>query len=410
MATDTEQLAYTQPTEAVAAELLSSPPTPWATYANLPETPRATFTEQIPYLQSPVPAYMELLASPPTPMATDTEKLADSQSTESVCTESGWPFSKARVANEQWLTEVTDNDLGADVSPASYLVDECNHCGWSEFDDDRAPCLQDMEFRRSERSLSAVGNLEDDVFFNSSQPIISSNLGSPTKPQKISEVPGMPTLSENPYRRGAVHVGTHSTPTAMSYQGLEALSSESTNSASLVLNTTEAIGTTTHRMAGTKGPQVQRNNVQIRSQKRKFESKFSKKDDTRSKKRKTKKRTSSQANFQLMAILLKDADSPPGQPKEWTYEWNNKCKAWVADRAPEGYQVMGGEELYMLSQDLTFQARPNSDWLPIYMQRHGDAEFRASDSLESDWQFTIADEVMQWMLIKNVTGEGTVTR
>ncbi|KAJ0137456.1 Kelch-like protein terF [Fusarium oxysporum f. sp. albedinis] len=53
MATYTEQLAYKQPTGAGAAELLPSPPTPWATYEDLPETPRATFTDQMPYLQSP---------------------------------------------------------------------------------------------------------------------------------------------------------------------------------------------------------------------------------------------------------------------------------------------------------------------------------------------------------------------
>ncbi|KAF9776963.1 hypothetical protein IL306_004781 [Fusarium sp. DS 682] len=178
----------------------------------------------MPYLQSPMPAYMELRASPPTPKATNTEQRADSQSTESVCMESGWPFSKACVANEQWFPEVTDNDDCADASPISYLADECNHCGCSEFDDDRAPCLQDMEFRRSERSLSEFGDLEDDVSFNSSQPIIPRNLGSLIKPREIPEVPGMPKLSGSLYR--AVHDGTHSTPIAMTFQGLEALYTE----------------------------------------------------------------------------------------------------------------------------------------------------------------------------------------
>ncbi|CVL09091.1 uncharacterized protein FMAN_14264 [Fusarium mangiferae] len=75
MATYTEQSAYEQPTGAVAAELLSSPPTPWATYEDLPETPRANFTVQMPYLESPMRAYVELRASPPTPKAPDTEEL-----------------------------------------------------------------------------------------------------------------------------------------------------------------------------------------------------------------------------------------------------------------------------------------------------------------------------------------------
>ncbi|KAF4451435.1 tpr protein [Fusarium austroafricanum] len=382
MATYTEQLAYNQTTEAGVVELLSSPPTPRATYEDLPETPRATFTDQMPYLQSPVPAYMELRASPPTPKATDTEQLADSQPTESVCIESGWPFSEAHVPNEQWFSQVTDNDVCADASPISYLSDECNHCGCSDFDDDRAPRLEDIEFRRSERSLSKFGDLENDVSFNSFQPITPRNLGSPFRPQQIPKVPGTPKLSGSPYR--AVHDGTHSTAIAMTFQGLEALSR-------------------------TKSSQVQRNNMQISSRKRKFETRLSNKDDARSKKTKKNKRTTSRASFQLMALHLKDADSPPGQTKEWTYEWNSKFKAWVADRAPEGYQLMSGEELYFFSQDLTIQVRPNSDWLPVYMKRHGDVEFRASDSLESDCQFTIADEVMQSMLIWNMTGEGTVT-
>ncbi|KAL7755835.1 hypothetical protein ACKLNR_014362 [Fusarium oxysporum f. sp. zingiberi] len=429
MATYTEQLAYEQPTGAVAAEILSSP-TPWATYEDLPDTPRATFTDQVPYLQSPVPAYMELWASPPTPKATDAEELFDSQPTDSTCMESDWPFSKARAGNDQWFSQVTDNDVCADTSPISYLSDECNHCGCSDFDDDRALRLEDMEFGRSERSLSKFGDLEDDVSFNSSQSIITRSLGSLIRPEQIPKVPGTPKLSGSPYR--ADHDGTHSTAIAMTFQGLEALcmlqlcmiiysaastrkpniglnrriASKSRKSSSSVQNT---IGTNTHGMARTNGSQVQRNNTRTSSRKRKFETRLSNKDHSSSKKAKRSKRTTSRASFQLMALHLKDADSPPAQAREWKYEWNNKFKAWVADRAPEGYQLMSGEELYMFSQDLTFQVRPNSDWLPVYMKWHGNA-FRASDSLESDWQFTIADDVMQLMLISNIAGEGTVTR
>ncbi|KAF4342267.1 hypothetical protein FBEOM_3804 [Fusarium beomiforme] len=307
MATDTQQLAYTQPTEAVNTEVLSSPPTPWATYSDLPEPPRTTFTEHIPYFQSPVPAYMELLASPPTPMATDTEQLACSQPTEAINTE------VLSSPPSPWAT-YADSDLEADTSPASCLLDECNHCGCSDIDDDRAPYLPDEEFRRSERSFSAVGNLEDDVFFNSSPPIISSNLGSPAKPQETPDVSGIPTLSESPCRGGVVHVETHSTPTAMNSQALEALymlqlclifhatasarkpniglnrriASESTDSPLLDLNITGTVGTTTHRIAGAKGLQAQRSNVESGSQKRKFQTRFNKEDDTRSKKEKWK--------------------------------------------------------------------------------------------------------------------------
>lgn len=43
------------------------------------------------------------------------------------------------------------------------------------------------------------------------------------------------------------------------------------------------------------------------------------------------------------------------------------------------------------------------------MTRDG-IEFRGSDSLEPDWLFTIADDIMQFMLIKNILGESIVTR
>ncbi|SCN98222.1 uncharacterized protein FFE2_08921 [Fusarium fujikuroi] len=401
MATYTEQLAYKQPTGAVATEVLSSPPTPWATYEDLPETPRATFTDQMPYLQSPVPAYME----------------------------SDWPFSKARVANDQLISQVAENDNCVDASPISYLSDECNHCGCSDFGDNRAPPLEDMEFRRGEMSLSNLEDFQDDVALNSSKSVITCSPGSPIRPQQAPGVPGTSNRSGSSCRPD--HGGIQSTAIAMTFQGLEALcmlqicmilhstvstrqpniglnrriASGSTKSSSLVQNAT---GTAMHGMDEANDSQVPRTDMGTSSRKRKSETTLRDNDTSRSKRTKTNKRTASEVSFKLMELYLKDADSPRGRVKEWTYQWNNKYKAWEAADAPEGFQRMSGEQLYMFSEDLTFKVRPNW-WMPVYMTRHGD-EFIASDSIDSDWKFKITDDIMRLMLIWNDPGDGIVLK
>ncbi|KAF5722155.1 hypothetical protein FMUND_3129 [Fusarium mundagurra] len=311
MATYTAQSAYEQPIGAVDAELVSSPPAPWATYEDLPETPRATFTDQVPYLQSPVPAYMELRASPPTPKAPNTEELASPQPTDSTC-------------------------IGV---------------------------MQSTAIAMTFQGLEALCMLQLYMIIHSTASTRQPNIG----------------LNRR-------------------------MSSSSTESSSPVPNET---GITTHGIAEANGSHVKRNNMQTISQKRKFQTRLSNKDYSPSKRTKKNKPKTSRASFQLMALYLKDADSPPAQAKEWKYEWNSKFEAWVSDGAPEGFQLMSGGELYMHSDNLRFQVRPNAGWLPVYMTRDG-IEFRGSDSLEPDWLFTIADDIMQLMLIENISGEGTV--
>ncbi|KAJ4267000.1 hypothetical protein NW762_003098 [Fusarium torreyae] len=334
------------------------------------------------------------------------------------------------------LEDTLNNNTPLSAPP----IDDCNHCGCSDVDDEAAHHCDDNEDNKDNEDH------EDDVVFISSQPIQHNNPSSPIKHEDFHISTQEPSFANRKHIEDNSQSDAPSTQTSSFVQAQETLardaesitrepifvlglfvgailqkimhSSSSENSLSRLAT---QCSSQNHQMIPDRTleankPLKVKTKASASPRKRKLKAESIQDARPRLKKTKLSSRQPEHASYKPMVVILTDKCTAKSQPEKWEYEWNIERKLWVADNAPQWMREWRGEALLSFREYLTIRVRPNSDWLPVDVQwrEGGEGEegvFEGSDNLEeNDWTYQITSKAMLSMLSGGVTGMGTVTK